>query len=167
MQTLAIGRGSGTHLPSARNRHTFVTGRAFPVLGAALCLMTAIACGGPTATVPPTTALVQPPVSPTASPVGRASPPPIPTQSTTPPQTDNLDNLISQMTTDEKIGQLFMVSFYGDQTDETDPTQVAANETLLGEQTVAQAIASAHGGHISVGSCRPAGMVFTLGVPLA
>ena len=72
--------------------------------------------------------------------------PPLPTPSAQPQIT--VDGVLSTMSVDQKIGQLFMVSFQGDTADETDPTQVAANRTLLGTDNVATAIAKYHLGGV-------------------
>jgi beta-N-acetylhexosaminidase len=52
------------------------------------------------------------------------------------------------MTTDEKIGQLFMVSFYGDVANETNASQVNSNQQLIGAPNIAQAIAQYHLGGV-------------------
>ncbi|HEY5519095.1 MAG TPA: prolipoprotein diacylglyceryl transferase family protein [Candidatus Limnocylindrales bacterium] len=121
--------------------------RTLSVLGTALCLLTTLACGGPTTTVQPTAPSGRPSPS-----VGASAPPSAPSgpiaTATPPPTAGTIDTLISEMTTDEKIGQLFMVSFQGDQANETDPTQVQANEASLGVANVAAAIATYHLGGV-------------------
>ncbi len=52
------------------------------------------------------------------------------------------------MSVDEKIGQLFMVSFYGDVANETNPTQVNSNLPLIGADNIAQAITEYHLGGV-------------------
>ncbi|HEY7024304.1 MAG TPA: glycoside hydrolase family 3 N-terminal domain-containing protein [Candidatus Limnocylindrales bacterium] len=52
------------------------------------------------------------------------------------------------MTTDEKIGQLFVVSFYGDAAGETNPAQASSNRPLLGSNDIADAIARYHLGGV-------------------
>lgn len=52
------------------------------------------------------------------------------------------------MSTDEKIGQLLMVSFYGDQASETNAAQVSSNRALIGADNIAQAIAKYHLGGV-------------------
>ena len=59
-----------------------------------------------------------------------------------------IDDLLERMTTDEKIGQLFMVSFYGDVADETNSAQVGSNRTLIGADNIAAAIAQFHLGGV-------------------
>ena len=122
--------------------------RTVGVLGTVLCLLTTLACGGPTATVQPTATAGHPTASagataPPSAPVGpTATPTALPTPAT-------IDTIVGEMTTDEKIGQLFMVSFYGDQANETSPAEVQGNEALLGEPNIAQAIATYHLGGVA------------------
>ena len=122
--------------------------RTVGVLGTALCLITTLACGGPTATVQPTTA---PSGHPPAS-AGTTAPPPASVgpiaTPTLPPTQGDIDTLVGEMTTDEKIGQLFMVSFYGDQANETSPSQVQANQASLGVANIAAAISTYHLGGV-------------------
>ena len=87
------------------------------------------------------------------------------------------------MSVDEKIGQLFVVSFYGDQANETNSAQVRSNRTALGVDNIAQAIARYHlggviyfnwaGNMVSVGqvaqlsnAIQTAGAAQPTGVPL-
>jgi len=59
-----------------------------------------------------------------------------------------VEGLLSNMSTDEKIGQLFMVSFYGDVANETNANQVKSNQQLIGAANIAQAIAQYHLGGV-------------------
>ncbi|HEY5489240.1 MAG TPA: glycoside hydrolase family 3 protein, partial [Candidatus Limnocylindrales bacterium] len=121
--------------------------RTLSVLGTAMCLLTTLACGGPTMTVQPTAPSGRP--SPSAAASAPTSAPVGPIATPTPPQAQGaIDTLISEMTTDEKIGQLFMVAFYGDQANETNPTQVQANQASLGVADVSAAISTYHLGGV-------------------
>ena len=84
---------------------------------------------------------------PSLSPTSPAS---VPVPTPTPPaQTDvTVDGLLAKMTVDEKIGQLFMVSFYGDVANETNAAQVTSNRLLIGADNIAQAIARYHLGGV-------------------
>ena len=127
--------------------------RTLSVLGTALCLLTTLACGSPATTVPPTAPAGRPSPSvgasaPPSAPVGPIATPASTPAATAPPTARSVDELISEMTTDEKIGQLFMVSFYGGQANVTDPTQLQANETSLGVPNIADAISTYHLGGV-------------------
>jgi beta-N-acetylhexosaminidase len=108
-----------------------------------------IACGSSTSPVSPTPSLA-PGTTHLPAPSSSAAATSTASASTAPSaQTGvTVDSLLAQMTTDEKVGQLFMVSFYGDVANETDPTQVASNQQMLGADNIADAIAQYHVGGV-------------------
>ncbi len=99
----------------------------------ALCAALVVGCGSTTS----------PEVTATPLPISTSVPP-----TPSPVPSANVDAIVSQMTTDEKIGQLFMVSFYGATADATDAEQVASNKQILGADNIADAIARYHLGGV-------------------
>jgi beta-N-acetylhexosaminidase len=128
--------------------------RLLRAVALALCLVFLGACGSTTS--PPTTVDPTPPTPPTTPLAVTPSPAP----------SADIVSIVSRMTVDEKIGQLFMVSFYGDTANETDPTQVASNKELIGADNIAEAIARYHLGGVAyfqwAGNLNSAAQIATL-----
>jgi beta-N-acetylhexosaminidase len=59
-----------------------------------------------------------------------------------------IDNLIASMSTQEKVGQLFMVSFYGDEAADTDAAPVRKNRSRHGVDNAADLVARYHVGGV-------------------
>src|SRR3954453_8876439 len=110
-----------------------------------------LGCASSTSPVTPVgTTRPSPPPSASAATVYPLATPNAPTFGPTPaaaPQT-SLEDILAGMTTDEKIGQLFMVSFYGDVANETNTAQVRLNREGIGADNIAQAIAKYHLGGV-------------------
>jgi beta-N-acetylhexosaminidase len=127
-------------------------GRVLRTVALVMCAVLVAACGSSTSPGPTITPSPAPVVRPTprkSSNPSPSTPTPI-TPSASPSSTPEaqIDALLGQMTVDQKIGQLFMVAFYGDVAAETDPTQVASNRSLIGTDNVADAIARYHLGGV-------------------
>jgi beta-N-acetylhexosaminidase len=113
----------------------------------ALCLTLVAGCGSSTSPISSPKPTPLPSGAPRATPTN-SQPPTSSPDATATPTTASIDQVVAQMSVDEKVGQLFMVSFYGDKGDETDATQVAQNQALIGTDNIAAAIARYHLGGV-------------------
>ena len=132
---------------TAEARLARVVNRALAPL---LSLLLVVGCASSTSPITPigSTQPTTPPGGnrPSLSPT---SPSGTPQPSPTPASPDaTISGLLGKMSTDEKIGQLFMVSFYGDVANETNAAQVKSNRPLIGADNIAQAIATYHLGGV-------------------
>jgi beta-N-acetylhexosaminidase len=129
------------------------SGRFARQVALALCVTLVAGCG--TTTSPNPTTASTPAPTPTRAPTPAPSPTPA-----------AVDQLIAQMTLDEKVGQLFMVKFYGDEAAETDAGQRKLNRAVLGAGDIATAIERYHLGgvvYFSVtGNLRSAAQIASL-----
>jgi len=135
---LVLLAAGGTYLWLRRSR----LARAAAVM---LCLVLA-GCG---ASNPVTPIGSVPPSATTGTPRPAPSPTPSSTSTSTPDQPQvSIDSLLANMSADQKIGQLFMVSFYGDSATVTTAAQATANRKVIGTDNITQAIAQYHLGGV-------------------
>lgn len=114
-----------------------------------ISLMLVAACASTTSPVTPVGSAPPASSAPGGNPPSLSPTRPVglPTPTSAQPQV-TVDGLLSKMTTDQKIGQLFMVSFYGDVAEDTSTAQVQSNQKLIGAHNIAQAIAKYHLGGV-------------------
>lgn len=125
-----------------------LTSRQLPALLALLGLLAACATSGPGAAPAPTGAVphssprpTQPPASPTPDSIASAMPPTPPSTSATPPSPTAAR--LAAMTTEQLIGQLFMVEVFGASAHDPGAEARQANRAAHGVDTPAEVV-SAH-----------------------
>jgi beta-N-acetylhexosaminidase len=134
--------------------------RLLRVVATAMTVVVLVGCGSSTSPVIPSftpqpaqTPTATSPLQPTSTPgpIPTTGPPdpgkPTPTTSSQPVDS-TIDSLIASMTVDQKIGQLFMVSFYGASASVPTSAQVTQNRPLIGADNIAAAIAQYHLGGV-------------------